>query len=174
MSVSTEAIQNCSRTFLRWFALLLPLTFVVSACGYAQSGRRDVLERLRQQYPCQPSGMTVHVVKDVDSTDACVLAIVALHQVAVGHAAAIGVLPADTARIGVAVVTSLRFPNLARPQDTAQGGHWDVTLLVRCLRYGVGVQIDQLSGRISLHKAETSTLEATYRDSSYCDDSVRR
>ncbi|MGH7593874.1 MAG: hypothetical protein ACRELE_08510 [Gemmatimonadales bacterium] len=82
---------------------------------------------------------------------ACSLTWMAIHQIAVGHAAYLGVNPADTSKVYASTVSQMLFQNL---NGTPGEWYWVVVLDVHDLPHRISVNIEQLIDSATVGWAE--------------------
>lgn len=113
--------------------------------------RAKVLATIVRDYPCGRHAFTVSSPQRRPIPNACSLARLAIHQLGVGPASALGVSPGDTTHVRAATVASFDFKDLSGGQGEY---YWSVVLVLSNRPFAVEFRINKLSGAVRTSLAE--------------------
>lgn len=114
------------------------LSLLPAAALPGQQSHSTAVTALSRRFPCRPFSFRITPVNDVAHAAVCSAVVAAVDQVARGNARTIGVVPADTARISAAWVSSFVFNTIG---GTSSDAYWSVSLAVTGRRQTINVRI---------------------------------
>lgn len=139
--VSGISIIALSLLILGWFSI-----------SAEQQRDSQVLEILRQAFPCGSTAISVTAKSGVSANDACVLTMAVRHRIALGEAASQGVGPADSSFIVSSAVTAFRFANPATERTASE--YWAVVMNFSTNLRSLEAHVDKASGHTTFQVAE--------------------
>jgi hypothetical protein len=117
----------------------------------------DTRSRIVRQFPCTPTKYSLKSAQSTLPGEACSLARLAVHQIALGKMRSGGLQPTDTANVISATIAAFRFAGL---RGTPSENYWTVSLALSNRERPVVVRIDQDTGKIRVIEWEGPTNKA--------------
>jgi hypothetical protein len=166
-AASWRANEGGSVTFHRMvrFSSVVGATAVLIGCahsGNSEVGAVDEADRQwlataarareTQSQLCRTGKLTITRLHGLSEQDACTLTMVALDEIRMGRATALGVQPGDTARVTASLVSAFLFTPLDTSAPTA---YWAVELTISGRPGPVDVRIDRRTRQVVVREGET-------------------